>query len=970
MVFLLIVSAVSFPQVQTTSNVSQALTTTIEGCVIDTETDQPLQNATVMTWQISRTSYGYKRPQLIDVVKTNASGFYRVSFEGSKDLNYRVYACFDDPSTPGYDYLPQYYDVITGSEANKVFKLISAASMIFEGELLFVDYSDPPEEVIFTVVLEQPTPLDYVMDYGYEWEAFQTHTRYLNLSSNHAIVPANTSIQISVKAAFNPNQIDEQVYLFTIDDPTFLFHQGELLRVDVMPYLLPYNLNITRHAIQQTETHFAEVEQKGLYTISERQGLKEAWTLFESAESKCISGDYIEGYTDLRAAHVKTIHLDGTIQRMYLDASTSVYIIIVFLAFMSTALSHIFFEYRIKKVVTTGILYVIFLGVLFNVYFGAQIVEFTSFMAVSLLAIVVFTLLGFLLSRVFRQTLVVTFSLAKRNLLRRKLRFSLTLATIIVMVMAFVSLTSFTKEHGFLSKVTATATRDSEGLLIRPPLPRIPFLSVSDPPELVASFTPLEVSDVERLKRTAEVTLVAPKVENFASRNPLASLSSMSVRLSVYGILGLSLAEAEITGVDDLLVEGTYRYDDENDFILISVQASKMLDVEVGEQLVLDVGIATLEVTLVGLLDDDLLSQATDLDGAPLRPKTIVVFTDQSGQITEVRLDLCDPSEVILIDWQTALQLQMSALQLSRLDVLVEDSVDPLAFARQMALNRDFWVWAVADQEISFFGFMTYLSVKGLSIFIPWLIVVLTVMMTMFSAIYDRQHEVVTLSAVGLNPTHITYIFAAEAVIIGIIGGGVGYLLGQGSYKVANLLAIDVLVEQKTSAVWSFASLGIALAAVLAGAFTALKFSTIITPSLLLRWSVQGIGHYTAEPLVIELPFMVREADLNSLFDFVANRFRRYLHSIGVDEASGRIEFLKDETLEPPSSTVNFKYLLGDRPVVGSLPFQLVAKKQKGEKTYSLEVNCRGSEQLVEQTVSFLRASVIEWSARKEHNIK
>lgn len=967
--FLLIVLALSFPKVQATDS-SNIL---VWGQVTDAVTGQSIPDATIAVWEIN--TRWYEASDLIELLETDVNGSYRVSFEGTfkkqyegsshfYSVFYRVYAYHDDPSTPGYDYLPMFSDLMKGGEANIDFKMIPAASILLEDEeVLFVDSPRPPSEYVFTVMSREKLPDGCVVEYG-EW----SQSRFINASFNHVIIPANTDIQIEVKTLGIISKTGQDYHSFVMDDPKFFLGKGELTRVNVMQYSIPYNINIATSVIDLTETHIIEAEQKGLYTTAERQDLKMVWVLIESAEDKLIEGSYKASYADIREAYLKAVQIDGTIQRLYADAATSVYVIILFLAFTSTAISHIFFVHKNKQVLVTGILYIVFLTILFNVYYGSQIVEFPSLVGVAGLSIFTSTSIVLILPRVFPQRIAVTFSIAKRSLLRRKSRFILTLITIIVMVMGFVSLTSFTMEHGFISKTIGTLDIGSEGVLVREPLPRLPSLLGYDSPVMVATFTALEISDLEWLQRNPEVTLVSPKVENIAFRYPLGFLLTPVNKLSVYGVLGLSYNEVEISEFDNLLVEGRFLHDAEEDSILISVQAAKTLNVEVGEHLVLDIGGSTLELELVGLLDDNLLRQITDYDGSPIIPKKLIVSTEE-GKVIEERIAPCDPSEVVILNWQTAMDLS-SFILLSMIDVLLEDSVDPLIFSRQLALTRDFWIWTVVNERINFFGSMPYFEAKGLSIFVPWLIAIMTVVMTMINVIYERRDEVSILSSVGLNPTHITSIFGAEALIIGIIGGGVGYLLGQGSYKLASLLSMDILVEQKVSALWSFASLAIAITTVLVGAFIALKFSTIITPSLLRRWSVEGRGHFMGEPWILNIPFKVKEEELNSMFDYVIARFRRYLKSKGIDETIGAVKLVEDEKDGGSIRTVDFNYLLGERSKLGSFPFKLIAKREENEETYFLKVICKGPEDIVEETVSFLRMSIVEWSATKERKAK
>ena len=73
----------------------------------------------------------------------------------------------------------------------------------------------------------------------------------------------------------------------------------------------------------------------------------------------------------------------------------------------------------------------------------------------------------------------------------------------------------------------------------------------------------------------------------------------------------------------------------------------------------------------------------------------------------------------------------------------------------------------------------------------------LNVSMVMMNSVYERRKEIRTLSMVGLNPTHIGLIFVAEAIILGMVGGSLGYLAGLGFYRVMVLFGQELMVREK-----------------------------------------------------------------------------------------------------------------------------------------------------------------------------
>ena len=157
---------------------------------------------------------------------------------------------------------------------------------------------------------------------------------------------------------------------------------------------------------------------------------------------------------------------------------------------------------------------------------------------------------------------------------------------------------------------------------------------------------------------------------------------------------------------------------------------------------------------------------------------------------------------------------------------------------------------------------------------IPWVIVVLNVIVTMLNSLFERRNEIEILSSVGLNPAQVSSIFVAEAAITGFIAGGLGYLVGLGFYKALALLNIGLQVHQKVSAVWSFAAIGLAISAVVTGAFAALQNSVVITPSLMRRWRLDRTNGGFQEPWRIDIPIKLESSEVVNYLDFVESRLR------------------------------------------------------------------------------------------------
>jgi hypothetical protein len=254
---------------------------------------------------------------------------------------------------------------------------------------------------------------------------------------------------------------------------------------------------------------------------------------------------------------------------------------------------------------------------------------------------------------------------------------------------------------------------------------------------------------------------------------------------------------------------------------------------------------------------------------------------------------------------------------------------------------------------------------------IPWIIVVLNVIVTMLNSMFERRKEIGILSSIGLNPSHIGGIFLAEAAIIGVVGGGVGYFLGLAGYRGMLALSVAIEVRQKVSAFWSFASVGVAAAAVLVGTGIAIKSSVIITPSLLRKWSKEKWLEETGGQWEFQMPIRLHEDGVTALFRYLKERIPAYILSryVGLDPnfVMKRMKDNETDTSVAHIRSLTFNYFFGQGDFLGSSPSTLIAEKKKGEETYSLKLLCPKIETTsVKKKVTFIRMMIVDWDAQRK----
>jgi hypothetical protein len=253
----------------------------------------------------------------------------------------------------------------------------------------------------------------------------------------------------------------------------------------------------------------------------------------------------------------------------------------------------------------------------------------------------------------------------------------------------------------------------------------------------------------------------------------------------------------------------------------------------------------------------------------------------------------------------------------------------------------------------------SYLESKGTPILIPWIIIILNVVNSTLSAIFERRKELGILSALGLNPTHITSLFLAESLIVAISAGGIGYLLGLGWYRIGSLLSFTLEVRQKVSAAWCLGALSISITAVLTGTILGIRNSIHFIPSSLKKWKIERRDSQTREPWTSLIPIRIPLDEIDSFFRHVSRRLERMN-----DEYSGfnRIRSLKDtETLVRGISFTHFV-----KSGVGSMITRnkLTTVEIRYEAFYQLNLITEGSAERswVQKTAGIIRKISLEYS--------
>jgi hypothetical protein len=636
---------------------------------------------------------------------------------------------------------------------------------------------------------------------------------------------------------------------------------------------------------------------------------------------------------------------------MVRDASLSVYSLIAFLTVSSTTVAFILTNRIEMKALGSILLTVLSLFCLFLTFPGSTMVPMESYVRVGMTSIVLSLILAVYAPRALkargsdghlpvRNIVVPIFSIAKRNIKRRKLRFALTLASLTVLVMSFVSLTSFSNGYGLVIRRVSGYDSPVDGVLIRSQ-----GYTQTEPISI-----PVREIESGWLDRQLESVGVAPKVEN----TPTLMTPYRLGRISLNGILGVNPdTEGLITQIEDALQEGSLP---SRSGVVISETVKSELDVELGHTLYLDEQPLIVE----GILDDGDTRGLKELDGSSFLPSKLVNI-DPMGERPQIVTELCEPYEFVVVHYSTALSKALTGI--TRISISVDSGVDTGAFAERLALERGYLAWSSSPEGIYLASLGSFFEGKGMPLLVPWAIVVLNVVIAMLNSMFERREEIHILSSVGLNPAQIAAIFMSEAAIVGFTAGGLGYLAGLAVYKGLSFFGLALEVRQKVSAFWSLASIGIAMTAVLMGAYAALRSSIVITPSLMRRWRMEKRDVKTFEPYEMRIPVRFLPEEMGEYKDFMLHALRSMethptritssIRTTQLGDGGMRIDFV----YKSPGALVENFYTKNT----------LMIERGSEEGEMSVVLRSNGDQEWAYSVGSLIRMISMRWSTTQKH---
>ena len=502
------------------------------------------------------------------------------------------------------------------------------------------------------------------------------------------------------------------------------------------------------------------------------------------------------------------------------------------------------------------------------------------------------------------------FALGISNMRKRKSRTILTCGTLVILTFTVIS---FTSVRTFMqsNKTRLPSVRPSyTGMLIRNQY----WYSLEEP--LFTSIrNDLESTTVE-LDTGGTINVRNPiSARSWYFSSSLGDQSFVDLvadngkKFTATALLGMSETEPGVTGIDRSLKWGRWFKPGETYGVILPAGMADALGLVESDVGSMEIKIGGGSYTVIGVLDTS-FKDIKDLDGEELTPVDYLLMQQQharglqmGGETLEGELQKylhLTPQQIAILPFAVVMNmggnLKSVAVKMvgaqEQVQLTAERELEKIMADLMPRIALDVFVGNMETNDAYLYSSIGMTSFSGMSnLFIPVLIAALIVLNTMLGSVYERVREIAIYSAVGLAPVHVAFLFIAEACVYAIIGGILGYLLGQTVAWVLvkwGLLAGLTLNYSSMSTVTS--TIVVMLVVLGSTIYPAVKASRMAVPDIERKWK---LPEPEGDEWYFDLPFTVLSEEALGLNIFMRDYFEAHADESASDFYTDQVSFYR-----------------------------------------------------------------------------
>lgn len=443
------------------------------------------------------------------------------------------------------------------------------------------------------------------------------------------------------------------------------------------------------------------------------------------------------------------------------------------------------------------------------------------------------------------------FRLGISNMRRRKARSILTSVTLILLTFTVLSCTSVV-ETVRPNRILLPKTAQYNGIMIRD-----------------KTWEPIGEPTTRIMRNEfGEEYPVAPRAWYFSARvgeQSFITVSRADMNYAATAMVGLTPEEAEVTKPQRYLLPGGRWFEPEDSLVCIIPEAmATKLGIEREDVGHVYVKVFGTNLKVIGIIDSNRFKKVVDLDGEQITPVDYLLMQEQQaqqqqqaargGRMSEEELREyihLAPDQALIVPYQYVID---AGGTLRCVAIRIDDAKQVRDHLNELMQRIELNIYAGINGRTYLCSAVAATGFRGTKeLVIPLLIAAAIVLNTMLGSVYERVREIYIYSSLGLAPTHIAFLFVAEAMVYAVVGAVAGYLFGQVMSKI--LVSLNAmqglnLNYSSVSTVWS--TVVIMITVLLSVIYPARKASDIAMPGIERSWSLPEPKDDTIE---MSLPF-------------------------------------------------------------------------------------------------------------------
>jgi len=464
---------------------------------------------------------------------------------------------------------------------------------------------------------------------------------------------------------------------------------------------------------------------------------------------------------------------------------------------------------------------------------------------------------------------VAAFLLGVSNLRRRRLRTALTCATLVILTFTIMSFTS-AKSMRRHARVLYDSNAAYQGFLLK----NVNWRSL--PPEAFGLIA----------NSFGGKAIAVPRVwleDEDRTRSTQIPVYFKDRIFEARGMVGFSADEPQVSGLDQILTAGRWLLPGEQHAVLLPDRMAEQLNIDPSRLPNQTVTLWGMPFKVVGIFSGKKFNERVDLDGEPLTPVTFP--REMSSELTEVEEEALESGDEVR-EFQSRYQhipgdltvivpyrfLLAAGGQLKAVAVrpLIQESVQNTA--RDLVDRFGLSLFSGEPEGSFLYHASDTMSYSGVpNIIIPLIISIFIVLNTMIGSVYERKREIGIYTSVGLAPSHVSFLFIAEALAFAVLSVVFGYLLAQTTAKLFAETSLWSGITVNYSSMSGVAAMVLVIVVVLISVIYPSKVAgEIAMPDVNRSWTLpQARGN----ELELTLPFLMTYQEHRSIGGFLYEYF-------------------------------------------------------------------------------------------------